>query len=59
MLTIPERMLIALVYPRCFVFKMHPLAHGAHDPAMLERGMRGNVTSYDMDLKEIIDMIEG
>ena len=58
-LTIPEQMLIALVYPQFFVFKMHlGTAHG-QDPSMLQRGMVGNITSYDMDITAIIAMLEG
>ncbi|KAF8322939.1 uncharacterized protein EI90DRAFT_2936214, partial [Cantharellus anzutake] len=58
-LTIPEQMLITLIYLCSFVFKMHPLTCGGHNPTMLQRGMRGNVTSYDMDMKEIMAMVEG
>ncbi|KAF8313902.1 uncharacterized protein EI90DRAFT_2948963 [Cantharellus anzutake] len=58
-LTIPEQMLLALVYPHCFVFKMHPVNSRGIDPDSMQRGMVGNVTSYDMDTGEIIDMLEG
>ena len=58
-LSIPEQMLIALVYPHCFVFKMHPVTSRGQDPATLQCGMVGNITSYAMDTNEIIDMLEG
>ena len=58
-LTIPEQMLIVLVYPCCFVFKMHPITCGGQDPSALQCGMVGKITSYDMDTTEIIAMLEG
>ncbi|KAF8331666.1 uncharacterized protein EI90DRAFT_3196614, partial [Cantharellus anzutake] len=58
-LTIPEQMLLALVYPHCFMFKMHPVNSRGIDPDSMQRGMVGNVMSYDMDTGEIIDMLEG
>ncbi len=59
LLTIPEQMLITLVYPHCFIFKMHPVTTHGQDPSTLQCGMVGNVTSYDMDTTEIIVMLEG
>ena len=56
---IPEHMLIALVFPCCFVFKMHPVMHGGQQLSTLQWGMVGNVMSYDMDTTEIIAMLEG
>ncbi|CAK5270215.1 unnamed protein product [Mycena citricolor] len=47
-LTFPEQLLIALVYPRVFVFKLHPRV-GGRDPTKLQRGMRGTVSSYELD----------
>jgi len=53
-LTVLEQMLIALVYPWCFVFKMHPVTGGGWDTSTLQWGMVRNVTSYDMETSEII-----
>ena len=52
-------MLIALIYPHCFIFKMHPVTMCGQDPSTLQCGMVGNITSYDMDTMEIIAMLEG
>ncbi|KIL60596.1 hypothetical protein M378DRAFT_56152, partial [Amanita muscaria Koide BX008] len=58
-LSIPEQLLIALTFPRCFVFKLHPRVGQMSDPASLQRGMVGNVTSFPLNGPEIIKMIEG
>ncbi|KAM6488862.1 hypothetical protein JOM56_015682, partial [Amanita muscaria] len=58
-LSIPEQLLIALTFPRCFVFKMHPKMGRTNDPSSLQRGMVGNVTSFPLNGPEIIKMIEG
>ncbi len=59
-LTLPEQMLIALVYPRVFVYKLYP-KHLQFRPnvATLQRGMRGTVSSYDLDLEGAAAMIQG
>ncbi len=58
-LTVPEQMLITLVYLWCFIFKMHPVTGGGRDTSTLQWGMVGNVTSYDMETSEIISMLKG
>ncbi|KAM6489506.1 hypothetical protein JOM56_015063 [Amanita muscaria] len=58
-LSIPEQLLIALNFPRCFVFKMHPKVRRTCDPSTLQRGMVGNVTSFPLNTREIIEMIQG
>lgn len=58
-LTIPEQMLIAQHYPRCFVFKLFPKNGGFRDPDTLQRGMAGNVTTYSMNADAIVEMLEG
>ncbi|KAM6497832.1 hypothetical protein JOM56_005780 [Amanita muscaria] len=58
-LSIPEELLIALTFPRCFVFKMHPKIGRVNDPTSLQRGMVGNVTSFPLNVKDIIQMIDG
>lgn len=58
-LTVPEQMLIALHYPRCFVFKLFPKNRGVGDPESLQRGMVGNVTTYTQNADEVAKMLEG
>ncbi|KAJ6622667.1 hypothetical protein B0H10DRAFT_1683488, partial [Mycena sp. CBHHK59/15] len=58
-LTFPEQLLIALLYPRVFVFKLHPTCGGRMDPSTLQRGMRGTVSTYDLDSDGITSMLAG
>ncbi|KAL1668374.1 hypothetical protein GGF50DRAFT_35151, partial [Schizophyllum commune] len=58
-LTIPEQLLLALVYPRVFVFKLRPKIGGVMNIESNQRAMRGNVSSYDLDANGIAGMIEG
>lgn len=59
-LTFPEQLLIALLYPRVYVFKLYPTKfRGTRDATALQRGMRGNVSTYDMDMEGIVEMVEG
>lgn len=60
-LTIPEEMLIALQYPRCFVYKVYAKHGGAHnqDPDTLQSAMKGNVTSFQLNPGEVAHMIDG
>ncbi|KAJ6625146.1 hypothetical protein B0H10DRAFT_1671846, partial [Mycena sp. CBHHK59/15] len=58
-LTFPEQLLIALLYPRVFVFKLHPRCPGRKDPDTLQRGMRGTVSTYDLDSDGIASMLAG
>ncbi|THG93269.1 hypothetical protein EW026_g7927 [Hermanssonia centrifuga] len=59
-LTAPEQLLIALVHPRIYVFKMYPKnKHFRPDPASLQRGMRGNVSTYAQDIDGVTSMVEG
>ena len=58
-LTIPEQLLIALHYPRCFVFKLFPKAGGPRDPNFMQSGMAGNVTTYALNTPMVVDMLEG
>lgn len=59
-LTIPEQLLIALVYPRVYVFKLYPRLRG-YKPAeeSLQRAMRGTVSTFEMDTKGVVSMLEG
>jgi Domain of unknown function (DUF6570) len=58
-LTIPEQLLIALQYPRCFVFKLFPKDGRGQDPNTLQRGMAGNVTTYEMNTAQASEMLQG
>ncbi len=58
-LTVPEVMLISLVYIQCFIFKLCPKTFSSGDPSMLQRGMMGNITTYKLDMKQIIQMLHG
>ena len=45
-LTFPEQLLIALLYPRVYVFKLFPNdVHYRPEDSMLQRGMRGTVST--------------
>jgi len=59
-LTFPEQLLIAHLYPRVFVFKLYPKSTSyAHEPATLQRGMRGTVSTYDLNVNAVTEMLEG
>jgi len=59
-LTFLEQLLVSLVYPRIFVFKLFPKkVGGVHDLSQLQRAMCGNVTSYAMDTKGVASMVDG
>ncbi|KAJ3742590.1 hypothetical protein DFH05DRAFT_1370912, partial [Lentinula detonsa] len=58
-LTFPEQLLIAQLYPRVYVFKLFPKKIGGkRDAAFLQNGMRGNVTTFELDNPGIISMLE-
>ena len=54
-----EQLLISWVFPRVFIFKLFPKAVGQYPADQLQRGMRGNVVSYEQDMEGIAAMIEG
>ncbi|KAF8349138.1 hypothetical protein F5887DRAFT_1071301 [Amanita rubescens] len=59
----PEQLLVALVYPRVFVFKLFPrrvnnFYLGSDNPS-LQRAMRGNVCSYELDAPGIAETVQG
>ena len=59
-LTFPEQLLVAQLYPRCFVFKLFPKnIHAGLDRDALQRGMRGTVSSYDLNTQDVVSMVEG
>ena len=59
-LTFPEQLLIALLYPRVYVFKLFPKrSTGASGLSNLQRAMRGNVSTYQLNTDAIASMVEG
>lgn len=59
-LTIPEQLLIARHYPRCYVFKLFPREHNLHIPIeQLYTGMAGNATLFEINTQEVVEMLEG
>ena len=57
-LTFPEQLLIAHLYPRVYVFKLFPKS-GAGPVEGLQRGMRGNVSTYELNAGAVAAMVEG
>ena len=58
-LTVPEQLLIAPVYPWCFIYKLHPCGGSSGDPMHEQSGLQGNVTSFSMNTDEVIEMLKG
>ena len=59
-LSMPEQLLIAKAFPRCYVYKLFPRGgYQGQRADELQRGMRGNVTAYNMDINGIANMIDG
>ena len=59
-LTFTEQQLIALLYPHVYVFKLYPKdADFCPDRSVLQSGMRGNVSTYDLDMKGVTSMLQG
>ena len=59
-LTVPEHLLIALVYLRVFIYKLFPTSLCSNvDDTHYQRGMRGTVTTYALDQSAIADMLQG
>lgn len=59
-LTFPEQLLIALLYPRIYVFKLYPKdPQFRPDPATLQRAMRGTVSTYDLNIDGVSSMVQG
>ncbi|KAJ3559330.1 hypothetical protein NM688_g415 [Phlebia brevispora] len=58
-LHLTEQLLIALLYPRVFVVKLYPKTAKPGDPELLQSALRGNVTTYPLNIERIADMISG
>ncbi len=59
-LTVSEQLLIAQLFPRVYVFKLFPKTPGYRPPSeTLQRGMRGTVSTYELDSQGVADMVDG
>ncbi|KAF7318390.1 ATP-dependent DNA helicase [Mycena chlorophos] len=60
-LTLPERLLVALYFPAAYVVKLFPKKGGGKkwDKASVNSGMRGNVSTYRMNTNDVADMVAG
>jgi hypothetical protein len=58
-LTLPETLLIAKKFPRAFVCKLWPKDRRGANPDNLQRALKGNVTSFDLNTQAVSDMISG
>jgi hypothetical protein len=59
-LTILEKVLIARYYPAVYVIKLFPKKKGAKqwDSTSMYSGMRGNVSTYHLNMDDIHDLVE-
>lgn len=60
-LTLPERLLIAKYFPAAYIIKLYPKKKGARhwDKRQLSSGLKGNVSTYQLDQGQIASMIDG
>ena len=59
-LTFPEQLLIALLHPPIYVFKLFPKdIQYRPDASTLQQGMRGTVSTYDLDIEGAASMVQG
>lgn len=59
-LSFAEQLLVALLYPRVYVFKLFPKKiRGVRTTDNLQRGMRGNVSTYELSPDGIASMVAG
>lgn len=60
MLTLPEQMLIVMYYPVAYIFKLYPKKKNkGWNPKDQYRAMKGNVTTYHLDPKQVVNMLDG
>ncbi|KAH6906301.1 hypothetical protein BKA70DRAFT_1372848 [Coprinopsis sp. MPI-PUGE-AT-0042] len=59
-LHLPEKLLIGLYLPAAHVIKLYPKKAGAlfWNPASLYDGLRGNVSTFPLDQRQIADMLD-
>ena len=59
-LTIPEQLLIAQHYPRCYIFKLFPCEYDSHILLdQLYSAMAGNASLFEMNTQEVVEMVIG
>jgi hypothetical protein len=60
-LTLPERILIAKYFPAAYIVKLYPKKKGGRywDKRQLYSGLRGNVSTYQLDQAQIASMVDG
>ena len=60
-LTLPERLLLAKYYPSAYIIKLFPKQKNAStwDRSQLHSGMRGNVSTYRLDPRQVAHLIDG
>lgn len=59
-LTLPEQLLIARLYPRVYVMKLFPKdRRGGFDPSCLQSALKGNVTTFELNTERVVAMVEG
>ncbi|KAF7293131.1 ATP-dependent DNA helicase [Mycena chlorophos] len=60
-LTLPERLLVALYFPAAYIVKLFPKKAGGKkwDKEKVNSGMRGNVSTYRLNTNDISDMVTG
>jgi hypothetical protein len=60
-LTLPERLLIAKYFPAAYIIKLYPKKKGARcwDKRQMYSGLKGNVSTYQLDQGQIASMIDG
>ena len=59
-LSIPEQLLIARHYPRCYIFKLFPRDLDVHvPPDQLYAGMAGNASLFELNTQEVVEMLIG
>ena len=59
-LTLPEQILVTRYFPAAYIVKLYPMKKGAHSWASssLQSGLRGNMSMYRLNTKDIINMTE-
>jgi hypothetical protein len=59
-LTVPEQLLIARHYPRCYIFKLYPREYDRQLPTdYLYNGMAGNASLFKLNTQEVVKMLKG
>ncbi|KAF7318776.1 ATP-dependent DNA helicase [Mycena chlorophos] len=60
-LTLPERLLVALYFPAAYVVKLFPKKAGGKkwDKEKINSGLRGNISTYRLNTNDIADMLTG